>query len=304
MRQARRHLGDDRDLHGRLGDALPDRPGVRPGRPPGQRLDLRRGRGRRPVPPLPQHRTQYNGPRVRDTEDVLVQGHKNMSRPVEHRPSSRGAALPSPARDTPPTRTRRSASHAGGTWDPTIYPSDDSGNTFNWSTNKITVGGSAYDLKWIYGDWLAALPRAIYTGATLNNMSYSCGRCHTTGWTSDAGTTPNADQAPRDATSPGSPGTAPGRPARSSSAAASRATRTSCPRGTSGASPAPAATSPRWTTRPRRRTSRPRRGCRTHHNALTSPDEQQRRLHRRPLVERSHGLDARGRSAPRTAARS
>ena len=66
-------------------------------------------------------------------------------------------------------------------------------------------------MTWIYGDWLAPLPRAIYkapastsntcsdprystatcvaNGGTLiknAGVSYSCGRCHTTGWTSDA----------------------------------------------------------------------------------------------------------------------
>ena len=90
------------------------------------------------------------------------------------------------------------------------YPTDDGGNVFDWINAKITVGGVQRDLKWIYGDWLAPLPRAIYItdrpgscsnpafttesacvagggtwSATGAGMSYSCGRCHTTGWTSD-----------------------------------------------------------------------------------------------------------------------
>jgi len=96
----------------------------------------------------------------------------------------------------PSAATEEECVHSGGTWDPSIYPADDTGNTFNWTKNTITTSAGTFDLKWIYGDWLAALPRAIYTGATLNNMSYSCGRCHTTGWTSDAGTTPNAKKHP------------------------------------------------------------------------------------------------------------
>ncbi len=139
--------------------------------------------------------TQYNGARVRDTSETLRQGHKNMSRPVSATFKPWGGP-PFTCTGYPSYTTLEECVHGGGTWDPTIYPSDDSGNAFSWNTNKITVGTTAYDLKWIYGDWLAALPRAIYTGPTLANMSYSCGRCHTTGWTSDAGTTPNAKKHP------------------------------------------------------------------------------------------------------------
>src|SRR5262249_42894063 len=100
-----------------------------------------------------------------------------------------------------------------------IYPSDDTGNTFNWLTTpaKVNLPGptppaGAYDIAWIYGDWLASLPRVIaklpaltstvcsdprgtaancvstFGGTLIKNAgaSYSCARCHTTGWTSDA----------------------------------------------------------------------------------------------------------------------
>ena len=140
--------------------------------------------------------TQYNGPRVRDTEDVIYMGHKNMARPVDQTSFKPWGGPPFTCTGHPSIDNQEECVHSGGTWDPTIYPSTDSGQAIDWTTNKITVGTNTYDLKWIYGDWLAALPRAVYTGATLNNMSYSCGRCHTTGWTSDAGTTPNASKHP------------------------------------------------------------------------------------------------------------
>lgn len=139
--------------------------------------------------------TQYNGPRVRDTNFALSQGHKNMSRPVSPTFKPWGGP-PFHCTGKPTETTEEACVAAGGTWDPEIYPATDTGDTFDWTKNQITVGTNKYDLKWIYGDWLAALPRAIYTGSTLNNMSYSCGRCHTTGWTSDAGSTPNAKKHP------------------------------------------------------------------------------------------------------------
>jgi hypothetical protein len=155
--------------------------------------------------------TQYNGPRVRDTEDTLYMGHKNMSRKVVPGLSWGGPPLHC---SNPLYTNEEDCIHNGGTFDPDeAYPSDDSGNVFNWATGQITVGGVARDMTWIFGDWLSALPRAIYktvastsrvcsdprypsTGTTcvdnggtllLNaGASYSCARCHTTGWTSDA----------------------------------------------------------------------------------------------------------------------
>lgn len=140
--------------------------------------------------------TQYNGPRVRDVNFTLAQGHKNMSRPVDTKTFKPWGGPDFSCTGHPSASSEEECVASGGTWDPSVYPSDDSGNTFNWTKNTITTSAGTFDLKWIYGDWLAALPRAIYTGATLNNMSYSCGRCHTTGWTSDPGTTPNAKKHP------------------------------------------------------------------------------------------------------------
>jgi hypothetical protein len=59
-------------------------------------------------------------------------------------------------------RLDRAASKAAG---PGIrrYPSHDAGNVFKWNADQITVGTS----------------RTIYRGSTLNNMSYTCGRRHT-----------------------------------------------------------------------------------------------------------------------------
>ena len=139
--------------------------------------------------------TYYNSAKVRYVQGTLAQGHKNMARPVSSTFKPWGGP-PFSCTGKPTYTNEADCVHNGGTWDPTIYTSDDTGDLFKWSTNQVTVGTTAYDLKWIYGDWLSPLPRAIYTGPALNNMSYSCGRCHTTGWTSDAGTTPNTKKHP------------------------------------------------------------------------------------------------------------
>jgi Carboxypeptidase regulatory-like domain/PKD domain len=177
--------------------------------------------------------TQYNGVRVRDVENFLYTGHKNMARKV---------AVGQPWGGPPFACTsilytdEQTCEAHGAQWNPTVYPSDDTGNPINWTTGQITVGGSAYDMTWIYGDWLSPLPRTIYkappsaaftcssplagvcsnpvyltqldcqnnaatwtsngtqTGCLANGglwvknagAAYSCARCHTTGWTSDA----------------------------------------------------------------------------------------------------------------------
>jgi 5-methylcytosine-specific restriction endonuclease McrA len=177
--------------------------------------------------------TQYNGPRVRDTENFLYSGHNNMSRKVTINKPWGGP----PFNCTSALYNDEQTCEANGfEWHPTIYPSDDTGNPIDWINGTITVGGMARDMTWIYGDWLAPLPRAIYKapasasrtcsiplsgacsnpayvtqgdcqanggtwtsnstqagceangGAWLLNAgaSYSCARCHTTGWTSDA----------------------------------------------------------------------------------------------------------------------
>jgi len=152
--------------------------------------------------------TQYNGPRVRDVENFLYTGHANMARKVQ-------VGLPwggPPFSCSSVVFTdEQTCEENGAAWNPTIYPSDDAGNVFDWINGRINASGGPYDLAWIYGDWLSPLPRAIYrapasssqvcsdpryTAATcvanggilVNNAgaSYSCARCHTTGWTSDA----------------------------------------------------------------------------------------------------------------------
>ena len=176
--------------------------------------------------------TQYNGPRVRDVENFLYTGHKNMSRKV-----AVGKPWGGPPFDcTNPLYTDEQACEDhGAQWNPTVYPSDDIGNPIDWINGRITVGASTFDMTWIYGDWLSPLPRTIYkapagaatcsiplagacsspllltqvdcqanagtwtsnstqVGCLFNGglwilnagASYSCARCHTTGWTSDA----------------------------------------------------------------------------------------------------------------------
>jgi len=137
-------------------------------------------------------RTQYNSARVRDTEDTMFMGHKNMSRKVTvgkpwggppfHCVSASGS-------------TEEECYDNGGNWVPVApYPSTDTGDTFNWTNGTVNNGGLDKTLYWIYGDWLSALPRAIYADTANTgtvpfspNVSYSCARCHTTGWKSDSG---------------------------------------------------------------------------------------------------------------------
>jgi PKD repeat protein len=155
--------------------------------------------------------TEYNGPRLRDVNWALRQGHKNMARKVVP-----GLPWGGPGYEcTNPAYTTRTTCEAnGGTWEKSIviYPSDDSGNLYDWNLGQVTINGTPRELTWIYGDWLAPLPRSVaklpastskvcsdprYTtqatcegngGSWIFNAgaSYSCGRCHTTGWTSDA----------------------------------------------------------------------------------------------------------------------
>ena len=133
--------------------------------------------------------TEWNNNRVRDVETMIMTGHKNMSRKVTVGTPQLG---PSGA----------------------AYPTDSSGNLFDWTNGTITVGGVASSLLWVYDGWFedphrpAAIYKAAasatkvcsdprgtaancvstYGGTLINNAgaAYSCGRCHTTGWTSDA----------------------------------------------------------------------------------------------------------------------
>lgn len=110
----------------------------------------------------------------RQQDSYLMTGHKNMGRPV---------VTVSDAHYT-----------AGAPWsgaDGNEYATDSSGNVINWTTGEITVGGTDRQLYWIYDGWIAATPRAAYftpanVGTGKPGLSYSCGRCHMTGWTSDA----------------------------------------------------------------------------------------------------------------------
>ncbi len=140
-------------------------------------------------------RTQYNGPRVRDTQETLYQGHKNMSRKVT--PPTPWGGPPFACTGFPAETTEESCFLAGGVWDPTIYPGTDSGQNFNWATGTVDIGPvgtpNPRGLYWIYADWLSAYPRAVYhdvpnttTNPDKPSVSYSCARCHTTGWTADA----------------------------------------------------------------------------------------------------------------------
>ncbi len=140
-------------------------------------------------------RTQYNGPRVRDTEDTIYMGHKNMARKVAVTMPWGGP--PFACTGFPLETTAEGCFIAGGFWDPTIYPGTDGGQNFDWVNGTVDIGtvGSPNprDLYWIYADWLSAYPRAIYhevpdTSTTPDKpkVSYSCARCHTTGWTADA----------------------------------------------------------------------------------------------------------------------
>ena len=139
-------------------------------------------------------RTQYNSPRVRDTEDTIYMGHKNMSRKVTVGMPWGGP--PFACTGAPAMTNEEDCFNAGGVWDPTIYPGTDTGQDFDWVNGTVDIGpvGSPNprSLYWIYADWLSAYPRAIYhdvantaTNPDSPKVSYSCARCHTTGFTAD-----------------------------------------------------------------------------------------------------------------------
>lgn len=141
--------------------------------------------------------TQYNGARVRDVEDVLYMGHRNMSRKVV---AGNGWGGPPLACTNPSASTEEECEALGAHWYPEeLYPQDDSGNAFDWMDGEVIVGGVPTSLYWIYADWISPYPRTVYvagsysSGANLGKplMSYSCARCHTTGWTSDSAVGPS-----------------------------------------------------------------------------------------------------------------
>lgn len=110
-----------------------------------------------------------------DMRSYLYTGHKNMLRKVQ-----------SPA-----------VAHGGPDGKP--YAADQSGNLFDWLTNTISVGGLSRPLYYIFNGWMGAeigsdpssavAPRAVY-----DNVSYTCARCHSTGFTMD--TSKNVNRAP------------------------------------------------------------------------------------------------------------
>jgi len=102
-------------------------------------------------------------------ETVAMTGHKNMLRKV-----TPGTPLLGP--------------------DGVAMTHDASNNPINWATGQVTVGPNIYDLVWMYGDWIdVADPvyghrmRSVYKNPSATTAgSYSCGRCHATGWSSDS----------------------------------------------------------------------------------------------------------------------
>ncbi|MBI5098237.1 MAG: hypothetical protein HZB30_03225 [Nitrospirae bacterium] len=129
----------------------------------------------------------FRGP---DMTSYLKTGHKNILRRAQVDP----VALTGP--------------------DGNAYTADGSGNVFNWTNNTIDIlgkcsnsstdsqsvctgegewlSGSKY-LYYILGGWMVgpAVPMALYDGSYTQGtqktaVSYSCARCHTTGYTMDA----------------------------------------------------------------------------------------------------------------------
>jgi hypothetical protein len=105
--------------------------------------------------------THYHGAERSVAETYVMTGHKNMVRPA------------APVGNTDPHYI------AGAPWkDKTgaVVDNDSSGNLIDWLTGQITISGVPTQLFWIY-DWISDAPRSAYDGA-----SYSCARCHTTGY--------------------------------------------------------------------------------------------------------------------------
>lgn len=102
--------------------------------------------------------SQANGPAERFKDSYLKTGHKNMLRTVT----------------------------AGKPWagpDGVAYTTD---GTVGIDFSTATVTPSGKKLFYIYGDWMIAAPTLVYENTVGNNTStYSCGACHTAGY-SDA----------------------------------------------------------------------------------------------------------------------
>jgi len=131
--------------------------------------------------------TEWNSTRVRDVDMFLAHGHKNIVKPV----------IPGTPQYDP---------------EGDVFPKDEAGNPIDFVNGKITVSPNQYDLVWLVNNWMSPLVRSFYKGpatgagvcsdprftaatcvanggtvsANSPGLSYSCARCHTTGWTSDA----------------------------------------------------------------------------------------------------------------------
>ncbi len=163
-------------------------------------------------------RTEYNINRVRDVESTIYMGHKNMTRKLIPGKAWGGPPMMCSLTIPPPLQESGPACEAiGGKWYPAeAYPHDNSDNVIDWISGKVTISNIQRDILWIYADWLSPYPRItaklppgsakVCTNPTLScagspaspcenaaetcvlnaGASYSCARCHTTGWTSDA----------------------------------------------------------------------------------------------------------------------
>ena len=98
------------------------------------------------------YKSQANGPAERFKDSYLKTGHKNMLRKV-----TAGQLLVGP--------------------DGLPYTTDGT-NAINMAAGTINVGGLDKTMRYVYGDWMAALPTVVYDGGA----KYGCGACHTAGF--------------------------------------------------------------------------------------------------------------------------
>jgi len=116
--------------------------------------------------------TQHNGYAERWKETYLKTGHRNMLRKVTAGQKWSG---PCPEGQTP--------NRAGLC----VYAGDGT-NSINWIDGTIHVEGTDRQLFYIFGDWMAPNPTAVYAnpaGGLITN-GYNCASCHATGWSNPA----------------------------------------------------------------------------------------------------------------------
>jgi predicted CXXCH cytochrome family protein len=112
--------------------------------------------------------SQYNGYAERWKDTYLKTGHRNMLRKVT---AGKKWAGPCPDDQTP---------NAAGLC---VYAGDGT-NPIDWVTGTIKVEGTDRKLFYIFGDWMAPNPTAVYAnpaGSMVTN-GYTCASCHSTGW--------------------------------------------------------------------------------------------------------------------------